>query len=187
VEAALPAKVLESDQDFRLAVFHLARELKAVPELRDRPAKDLKPHVRKWYDRARDRLGDRTFADTYARFVGAWASVIYAAGDDVVKLAWEMALQQPPPPEAVEYDDARIGRLMGLCIQLQQENELAGRGAWFALSGYTVEALLGVSQRHASTWLKMLVEDDFLTITKPGGNFRGGRRMAREYRLAKRP
>jgi hypothetical protein len=62
---------------------------------------------------------------------------------------------------------------------------LAGRGAWFALSGYTVEKLLGIGQRTAARWLAMLVEDGFLVVTKAGGDFRAGRRMAREYRVVR--
>jgi hypothetical protein len=165
---------VRGERDFRFAVVRLARHLKAVEGLRDRPAKELKPWVQRRHQRAGDRLGGRTFTATDAEFVGAWQGVRYAAGDDVVKLAWELAQRAEPPPEAGRYDDPRVGRLMGLCVQLQHENERSGWGDGFALSGYTVEALLGVSQRTASTWLKMLVADDFLVITKKGGGPRRG-------------
>jgi hypothetical protein len=185
--AALPVAEVRGERDFRLAIFRLARRLKAVEELRDRPAKELRPVVRQWYERAAGRLGGRTLTDVYAEFISAWPAVRYAAGDDVVKLAWEMAQQQPRPPEAVNYDDDRVGLLMSLCIQLQHENELEGRGDSFYLSSHVAGKLLGVSQPTASKWLKMLVEDEVLEVLDEGGARRGGRRMAREYRLAKRP
>jgi hypothetical protein len=186
VAAALPAGDVRTDHDFRLAVFHLARHLKRVPELCDRPARDLRPWVQQWHQRAGGRLAGRTFTDTYAEFVGAWDGVRHAAGDDVVKLAWQYAQLQPPPPEAADYDDPRIGRLINLCRQLQQENEREGPGARFYLSGRVAGTLLGVSQPTAAKWLKMLDADGLLQVADPGGGFRGGRRMAREYRVVER-
>jgi hypothetical protein len=187
VGAALPDAEVRGDRDFRLAVFNLARFLKAVLALRDRPAKDLRPWVQQWHQRAGGRLGGRTFTDTYAEFVGAWDGVRYAAGDDVVKLAWEYAQQQPPPPEASGFDDPRVGLLINLCRQLQHENEREGPGARFYLSGYVAGRLLGVSQPTAANWLRMLVADGVLEPLDSGGGFRGGRRMAREYRVVERP
>jgi hypothetical protein len=186
VEAALPAGEVRTDHDFRLAVFNLARHLKRVPELRDRPAKDLRPWVQQWHQRAGGRLGGRSFVETYSQFIGGWKGVRYAAGDDVVKLAWEFAQQQPPPPEAADYDDPRIGQLLNLCRHLQRQNEMDGPGGRFYLSGRVAGTLLGVSQPTAAKWLKMLDADGLLEVADPGGGFRGGRRMAREYRVVER-
>jgi hypothetical protein len=47
-----------------------------------------------------------------------------------------------------------------------------------------VAKLFGVSQPTAAAWLAMLVEDGVLEVVDAGGGFRGGRRMAREYRMA---
>jgi hypothetical protein len=182
--SALPTGEVRTDTDFRLAVFGLARHLKAVPELRDQEASKLKPWVREWYEQAAGHLGNRTFTDTYAEFVPAWKAVIHAADDDPVKLAWDIAREQPLPRVAEEYGDPRIGRLIVLCRNLQHENELHGRRTGFSLSGYQAEKLLGVSQTTAAKWLGVLVEDGILEVTDKGGGFRGGRRMAREYRLA---
>jgi hypothetical protein len=183
VAAALPTGDLNADHDFRRAVFLLARHLKAVPELRDRGAAELKPLVREWCVRAAAHLGGRTFTDAYAEFVTAWKAVRHPAGDDVVKLAWEIACQQPLPPEADDYDDARVGLLINLCRQLQHENELAGRREGFCLGGRKVAKLLGISQPTGAKWLAMLVEDGILEVTGHGGGFRGGHRLAREYRV----
>ena len=43
---------------------------------------------------------------------------------------------------------------------------------------------LGVTQPTASLWLGLLVDKGIITVAGPGGGFRGGRRMAREYRIA---
>jgi hypothetical protein len=184
--AALPTGDVHTDRDFRLAVFGLARHLKAVPELRDRAAAELRHLIRQWHEQAVGHLGNRTATDTYAEFVSAWKAVRFAAGDDVIKLAWDVVARQPPPPEADAYDDARVGRLIALCRQLQHENELSGRGAHFFLGGRVVAELLKVTQPTAAKWLAMLVEDGILEITDPGGGFRGGKRMAREYRMARK-
>jgi hypothetical protein len=184
---ALPTGDIHTDRDFRLAVFGLARHLKAVPELRDRAAAALRPLVEQWYGRAVGRLGGRTFTDAYAAFINAWRAVRYPAGDDVVKLAWDIASCQPPPPEAAAYDDERVGLLIALCRQLQHENEFANRGAHFFLGGRVAAKLLGVTQPTAAQWLAMLVDDGILEITEPGGAFRGGRRLARGYRMAELP
>jgi hypothetical protein len=180
----MPTGDVHADRDFQLAVFNLARHLKAVPELRDRPASALRPLVQEWHQQAGVRLGGRTYTDTYAEFVVAWRGVRFAAGDDVVKLAWEVSGTQPPPPEAANYDDPRVGRLIGLSRHLQRKNEYGGRGSGFCLSGYVAARLLKVSQRTAAAWLAMLVADGVLEVVGAGGGFRGGRRMAREYRMA---
>jgi hypothetical protein len=185
---ALPEGKVETDKDFRLAVFRLARHLKAVAELRDRAASGIKALVRRWQELAAEHLGGRTFVDVYAEFVGAWQAVRHAAGDDAVKLAWDIALTEPLPPAAAGYDDERVGRLIGLCYKLQRENEIIlGSGHGFFLSGRVVAKLLRITQPVAANWLKMLVEDGILEVTNPGGGFRGGRRMAREYRVVERP
>jgi hypothetical protein len=187
VAAALPTGGVHADRDFRLAVFGLARHLKAVPELSDRPASELRPQVQRWHRLAAGHLGERTATDVYAEFVAAWKAVRFPAGDDVVRLAWDIASQEQPPPEAAGYDDPRVGQLIALCRQLQHENELVGRRTGFWLSGYVVADLLGISQPTAAKWLGMLVGDGILEITDPGGGFRGGHRLAREYRMADEP
>jgi hypothetical protein len=98
VQAALPPRPVGTEREFQRAVFKLAKHLKAVEELRDRRAAELKPLVLEWYERCRDRLGGRSFTEVYSEFVGAWNGVRYAAGDDVVKLSWELAQQQQPRP-----------------------------------------------------------------------------------------
>jgi hypothetical protein len=130
---ALPAVEVQADRDFRLAVFNLARHLKAVPELRERKAADLRPLVQQWHRQAAGRLGGRAATDAYAQFVLAWKGVRFAAGDDVVKLAWELVQRQSV--EATGYGNERIDRLVALCRTIQQENECNGGPARCALSG----------------------------------------------------
>jgi hypothetical protein len=150
----------------------------------DQKAPALRPLVRQWYEQSGGYLGDRTFTDIYAEFVSAWKAVIYAAGDDVVKLAWELVSREPPPPEAAQYDDPRVGMLIALCRQVQHENKLSSRRDHFYLSGRKVADLLGVTQPTVAKWFNMLVEDGILEIIDHGGEFQGGRRMARIYRMA---
>jgi hypothetical protein len=182
--AALPAGGVSQDNDFRLAVFALARQLKAVPRLRDCEAPELKRLVRHWYGQAAGHLGGRTFAEVYASFIPAWGAVIHPAGDDPVKLAWDIVSRRPLPPEAEEYGDARVGLTIALCRQLQHQNEITARREGFFLRGYQLAELLGVKQPTAAKLLAMLVEEGHLEVIEDGGGFCGGHRMAREYRVA---
>jgi hypothetical protein len=176
---------VESDRAFQFAVFNLARHLKGVEELRWLPGVRLKPWVESWYRKVGHCLSRWDFASVYGRFLSAWTTVKRPAGDDVVKDAWEAIQGQPLPKEADAYDDPRFGLLMALCRQLQGVNERNGRD-YFALSGYVAAKYLGVSQRTVADWMKVLVAEGLLDVVSEGGNFRGGRRMAREYRAVKR-
>lgn len=183
VRAALPKWEIRSDDDFRKAVFRLARHLKAVPRLLDKSASDLKSVIRDWYESAKSFLHGRTFTDTYAEFVSAWPAVKHPAGDDPVKLAWEIVQRQPPPREAANYDDKRVGTLIALCRQLQIEHG----GGEFYLSGYVAGRLLGISQPTARNWFKMLEADGILEVVDQGGGFKAGHRLARSYRCRSDP
>jgi hypothetical protein len=178
VRAALPAGDVRRDEDFRLAIFHLARHLKGHRELALKPASEVKQLVRDWHDLARPRIGGRSITKTWLQFASAWPAVRHAVGDDMVTLAWDKVQSQPPPPEANDYDDDRIGRLIALCRHLQAEHG----GDRFFLSGYRVAELFEVTQPTAAKWFKMLEADGILEVVDPGGGFRGGRRQARSYR-----
>jgi hypothetical protein len=183
VRAALPKNEITFHQDFRRAVFNLARYLKAVSGLLDKQAGDLKPLIREWYDKAKAFLPGRTFAETYAEFVTGWPAVKHPAGDSPVKLAWETVQRQPLPPEAKNYDDERIGKLISLCRQLQREHG----GDEFFLSGYVVARLLGISQPTAAKLFKVLQADGILEVVDQGGVFKDGKRHARSYRCRPDP
>src|SRR4051794_28170321 len=60
IERALPKTEVRGEREFQKAVFGLGRWLKAVPELSGKDIKELKPTVRKWCDRAGDRLAGRS-------------------------------------------------------------------------------------------------------------------------------
>jgi hypothetical protein len=184
LSAARLTVAVRSDLDFRLAVFRLARHFKAVPELRDRTASALRPLVQQWHESAVDHLGGRTLADTRAEFANAWKGARDPAGDDVVKRAWDITQAQPLPPEAAMYG-VKIGRLIALCRQLQFENERDNRRTGFYLGGRRAASLLGVKQPTAAKWLALLVDDGILVVTDEGGGQKGGRRMARSYRMAR--
>ena len=179
VLAAVPAVEVRADQDFRLAVFALARRLKAAPDLQNRPVGEMRVWTERSHREARSVLAGRTFTDVWTEFVAAWDRVRTAAGeDDPVTLAWRAIQDQALPNGAENYDDPRVGLLIALCRRLQSD---AG-GDCFFLSGERAGELLGVTQPTAAKWFGMLVADEVLTVVDAGGGFRGGRRMARSYR-----
>jgi hypothetical protein len=183
--AARPTVAVHTDHDYRLAVFNLARHFKAVPELRDRTVAALRPMVKQWHESAAEHLRSRLLTDTYAEFGRAWKAVRDPAGEDVVQRAWDIAQIVTPPPEAAMYDDVRVRRLVSLCRQLQFENDRDNRRTGFYLSGRKAAKLLGVKQPTVANWLAMLVDDSILEVIEAGGGFKGGRRMARCYRMAR--
>lgn len=179
LKEVLPEAKLKYDSDFRLAVFHLARYLKST-DCRNHEAAQLKPFVKEWQEAAGSLLAGRTFTDVYSTFVGCWATVHTPYKEDVVAKAW--AAVQEAGAEPTGYDDSRVDLLAALCRELQRVG-----GGQFFLSGRTAASLLAVTQPTASQWLNMLVADGILEVVATGGGFKGGRRQAREYRIASPP
>jgi len=86
------------------------------------------------------------------------------------------AREAKPPRAALQYEQDELRLLVSLCRELQRE---AGDKPFY-LSGRTAAAQIGVSPRHAATWLKGLVIDGILKLAKAGDR---RKREANEYRF----
>lgn len=64
------------------AVFRLARELKALPELVDAPLSTLRPIVRCWHARSVHQMRTKPFEESWLDFAEGWSRVKHAAGQE---------------------------------------------------------------------------------------------------------
>jgi hypothetical protein len=151
IESTLPTTPGQRNR----CVFNLARALRAVPSLADRPASALKGIVRRWHAAALPVLGTKPFEDTWADFARGWGQVRYPRGTGVLAEALAAADAALDPPEAMEYDAPETRRLVRLCRELQRR---AGDKPFF-LACATAGALLGLDKMTAWRRLDVLVVD----------------------------
>ncbi|QDU41719.1 hypothetical protein Mal52_01720 [Symmachiella dynata] len=149
-------------------LFRLARELKAIAELADLKAKALRPVLLEWHHQALPTIGTKDFSTSWLEFCSAWDRVRYPAGTSPVDEAWQAALSADFPPELADCDNAKIGRLAGLCWQLQIRQ---GEQPFF-LDSRTAGQLLDVEHTVAWRWLRGLVSAGVLELVRSGGRGR---------------
>jgi hypothetical protein len=171
IEATLPS---DSDADrVRLRLFGFARRLKAMPELKDHDAAELRPIVQKWHARALPVVGDRSMDDTWADFSRAWRKVAVPHGEGPFEVAVARADREAPPKGAAAmYDSANTIRLLKVCRELQRD---AGREPFY-LSGEQARDVLGIEDRSAA-WrrVQMLETDGWIKTLKKGNQKRATR------------
>ncbi len=159
IEHTLPEKVGERNT----AIFPFCQWLKAIPELKDLPAIQLKPIVKEWHKRAYDVIGTKPFVDTWADFVHGWKRVKWPKGDVMLDQAVKRALDTSVTiPQAEEYDTEEANLLVRICHELQQ---IMGDKPFF-LASRTAGGILGVSHRTAYKLLEMLVADEILRLVE---------------------
>ncbi len=151
-------------------LFHLARKLKAIPELANADFPELRPIVAEWHRQALPAIATKDCLETWADFVIAWPRVMFA-GDDVVEAAFARACAIAPPLKAVElYGTGPIVLLCSLCRELQR---IAGEGQFF-LDCRTAGQLVGVDHSTAWRWLsKVLCADGILLAGAKGSRESG--------------
>jgi hypothetical protein len=162
---------------WKRALFHLARELKAVAP--DAEPDQLRPVVQMWYDANRPVLGGKEFAFVWSLFFDGWDKVKVPAGTNPVDLAWERAQKVPPPQRAVElYGKGPAAMLASLCRELQR----AVGDADFCLDCRKAGKKTGLHFGTAWRYLKMFCADGLLRAGAKGtqGTQEGGK--ANEYR-----
>lgn len=155
-------------------VFELARALKAVPELSDAGAADLKRYVRRWHELARDRIETQDFAETWIDFLRAWPRVLYPKGEEPMAVILAKADASELPAVAEEFG-ADVGRLAALCRELQRAS---GEGPFY-LGCRTAGRLLGVNHATANRWLFLLIAEGVLREVEKGNQ---AKRRASRYR-----
>jgi len=175
VERAIRDTLPSGVGDRHSAVFRLARRLKAIPELADSPAKELRDVFAAWY-RAVACPMDVSESEAFWDFKEGWDKVRWAAGVDPVRVALELAMKDDTPECAKHYDNPKMMLLVALCRRLQ---ESAGKSPFF-LACRTAGDQLGIPYRAAARWLRGLVFDGVLVVTDKHKG--GADRRAHRYR-----
>jgi uncharacterized CHY-type Zn-finger protein len=160
-------KTLPTDTGQRdRCIFTFCQWLKAIPELRERTAAQLKPVVKQWHARAYPVIGTKAFEVTWQDFVYAWARVKWPKGILLGPAVQKAHEDTQNPPEAADYEDPRTRLLVRVCWQLQQVHG----DQPFYLSLRTAGELLGLSHTEASKRLEMLMADGILAIASAHTN-----------------
>lgn len=165
VELALP---VDEHQNHH-CLFILARAVKTLEIKRgsEMSQAELLATFGKWYQRSAPFLRDGTARDEYwFEFLEGYENALHPLGVNVVALAWERALKNPPPPEAAQFENHEVRLLVGLCFELQN---LCGKAPFF-LSVRTVQRLLGhPTHATAAFWLGGLRRSKIIEVVEQGG------------------
>jgi hypothetical protein len=145
-------------------LFHLARLLKAIPELGHTDLPSIRPIVVEWHRIARPKIGTKEFEETWADFAIAWDNVRFPAGEEPIRAIFQAARGKPLPSIAEQYGVDSVKLLVGLCAELQR----IALPEPFFLACRTAGELLGITHVMAHKWLKLLIADRVLEVAKPG-------------------
>ncbi len=172
IEKAIEHTLPNKQKQRNTAILPLCQWLKAIPELRDLPAKELKPIVVEWHRRAYHAIGTKSFTTTWADFVHAWKRVKWPKGEIMLSHAVRKALEADTiPPEVGEYDEPGAQLLLRVCYWLGQS---MGDEPFF-LASRTAGGIIGASHRTAYKLLEMFVEDGKLKVEKKHTEYRATR------------
>lgn len=155
-------------------LFEFARRLKAIPDLAEKTAADLRDVVLEWHREALPTISTKDFETTFWDFSEGWERVRYPAGSDPVQIAFGQAMKDDAPKCAKPYENPKVQLLVKLCRRLQQT---AGTNPFF-LACRTAGELLEEAHFTAWRWLKGLAGDGVLELAEKN-QVAGGRRAFR--------
>jgi hypothetical protein len=167
-------RCLPNEVGFRnRCLFNFARELKAIPELKDKDVSELKSLVRRWHRAALSFIGTEPFEESWIDFFEAWPKVKYAAGDGPLNHILKRAINSELPEEALQFGHPPIRLLVAICREIQRH---AGDQPFY-LSTRVAGRLLDVDHKLASRWLRLLEQDGLLEVT-----IKGNKKKATRFR-----
>jgi len=150
-------------------LFRLARWVKTFEEHEKRTvtAGELRTIFKAWVVPARDFLRKELGTDDYwLEFVEAYQRARFGLGVDPIQIAWEQAMQKPPPEAAEQFEEPGLKMLVSLCRELS----LLSGGGQFFLASRTVQRVLGLNDHvRAARWLSGLCRLRILEIVEEGG------------------
>tara|TARA_Y100001933_G_scaffold264699_1_gene331921 strand:+ start:37639 stop:38802 length:1164 start_codon:yes stop_codon:yes gene_type:complete len=158
IQEAIETTLPQASGQRNKRLFDFARALKAVPEFKDKPLRELKPFVLEWHRLGKPQMSGEHDADsTWAEFCTIWTAVKFPLGQGPLAEFMSLADAEPDPVCTAEYGE-RTTRLIKLCRVLQQHS---GNRPFF-LSARAVSPLLGTNRTDAANQLKMLCVDGIL-------------------------
>jgi hypothetical protein len=141
-------------------IFTFCQWLKAIPELQNKTAAQLKPIAQKWHAKAYPIIGTKAFEVTWQDFVYAWKRVKYPKGVLLEPAVQRAREDTHNPPEAADYEDPRTQLLLRVCWQLQQVHG----DEPFYLSVRKAGEVIGLTAPAASKRMEVFTEDGVLAI-----------------------
>lgn len=163
VEKAIEQTVPQKTRRRNCTIFTFCQWLKAIPELRDLPAGELKSIVRRWHEKAYSVIRTKPFSRTWMDFVHAWGRVKWPKGDVMLEQVVRKALANTAVlPAAEEYDTEEARLLLKVCFELQRA---VGNRPFF-LASRTAGGIIGESHTTAYKLLEMFVADGKLKLVE---------------------
>lgn len=162
IERAIVATLPTGPGNRNKAVFQLARQLKGIGPLSEAEAKQLKPIVKEWHQRALPFITTEAFETTLAEFYRGWSKVKFPAG--VLRSLLHEALAEPLPHCCKLYETYEVKQLVALCRKLGQ--------FWspgpFHLASRSAAEVISASHTTIAKWLYLLTVDDVLELVEKG-------------------
>lgn len=180
-------KVDDDDSSPYKALFHLCRDLKCLPEIKDCYADDLQAVVTRWYS-VSPALSRLDLEDVFFEFADKWDSV-WADSEDAALDCFKRARELPTAQWLQErYSRTSVQTLAKVCYLLDKRNREQGRDRFFL--GSTKAANLlgdGVTGKQADLWLKEFCREGkrkpLLVVVEKGQRWEKGQKpRATEYR-----
>lgn len=113
-----------------------------------------------------------TKEDYWIEFLHACSSAKYPLGGDAIPTAWNRAQENPPPPEAQQFENPQLRLLVALCRELQILN---GEKPFY-LSSYSCQQLFGhANHTTAAKWLRVLCVLNIIKVAEKGNTIRATR------------
>jgi len=138
------------------SIFKYCRWLKGHSEFTECQAKQLKPLVRLWHEKALRTIGTKPFDETWADFCYGWTRVKYPKGGGSLKIATQKAIDAQNTVVAEEiYEKPEVKLLVRICFELQTLQKTEP----FWLSCGDAALILGISAPTAGKWFSMLEAD----------------------------
>ncbi|MCE5279941.1 MAG: bifunctional DNA primase/polymerase [Planctomycetaceae bacterium] len=144
IEATLPSGTRQRHK----AIFHFARRLKGMDDVKNAAPADLKHLVRAWWKRALPFIQTKDWTETWVDFVEAWDRVQHPADDRQLKDCLARAKARP----VAGIENPIMATVAALCRELQ----IVHGSDPFFLSGYKLAGLLEIEHRKAARWLRHL-------------------------------
>lgn len=148
-------------------LFHLARGQRSLEEHPQYPSPSSEEIFDQWYHSNQFLREDQFRMDYYFEYLASYEKVKFPRGQsEIVEEALEKAKNQPPPPEAKDFDDEKMVLLLSLCRELQ----ILSDAQPFFLSCRKAAALIGHdSYKTVSRWLTGFKTLKLLEVARKGG------------------
>jgi len=167
IEDTLRVSIPNKKRENNALLFKLARAIKTLEvkgENFDLP--QLESIFDEWYKRSREFLRDgQTREEYFVEFMNACERAKFPLGGAKVAEAWAKAESQPPPSEAMKFENPKIRLLIAFLKELQV---MAGTQPFFITLRDCAALLHQESHSTVDKWIGALRKLGYIKVAKPG-------------------